>query len=200
MIVSGGAVAVLVLRIRKSTDDVDYYIADPDASSALYDAKYALVSDPRMQGYSHRWINADMVAHILHHAGCETLFDDSLQMNLLLFQTDYLHVYVADWRFQLVGKIKMAFERRMTLLIEMARNPDGLAQALSNEVHIIDAVYILNVLIDKTNNGQPLLLSAILLWYYYGALLTDEEITYTNNVYQSIFNRSPGIVKDVVIR
>ncbi|KAF8199466.1 hypothetical protein BJ912DRAFT_1129265 [Pholiota molesta] len=193
MIVSGGAVAVLVLRIRKSTDDVDYYIADPDASSALYDAKYALVSDPRMQGYSHRWINADMVAHILHHAGCETLFDDSLQMNLLLFQTDYLHVYVADWRFQLVGKIKMAFERRMTLLIEMARNPDGLAQALSNEVHIIDAVYILNVLIDKTNNGQPLLLSAILLWYYYGALLTDEEITYTNNVYQSIFIGHPAL-------
>ncbi|KAF9484053.1 hypothetical protein BDN70DRAFT_952887 [Pholiota conissans] len=200
IIVSGGAVAVLILRIRKATDDVDYFVIDPDNNSALYDAKYAAASDPRLQGYSRKWINADMVAHILNHAGCETLFDDSIRMNLLLFQSDFLRVYVADWRFQLVGKIKMAFERRTALLIELEEDPDVLAEALETEVNIIDAAYILNVLIDRTNNGQPLRLSAVITWYYYGALITDEEITHTNSFYQKIFNRPPGILRDIVIR
>jgi hypothetical protein len=109
------------------------------------------------------WINAEMRAFVYNHAGCATLFADSVAQGVALFEAPALVVHVADWRYQLVGKITRAYQ-------------------------MMQLDVVLKLMLDK-RQGRPLLLSEMKTWYAYGPALEIEEIENANRAY-SIFLRT----------
>ncbi|KAF8181043.1 hypothetical protein BJ912DRAFT_1145567 [Pholiota molesta] len=162
----------------------------------------------RVRALPDAWINAEMRAFVHTHAGCATLFADPVAQGLALFKAPALVVYVADWRYQLVGKIARAYQT-----MQMMRMEDGGAWPASqtqmqtsesgdggedgamagpsyalrvSERNLQDVVYILKLMLDE-RQGRPLLLSEMKMWDAYGPALEIEEIENANRAYSIVF-------------
>ncbi|KAF8957522.1 hypothetical protein BDZ97DRAFT_1762907 [Flammula alnicola] len=208
IVVSGGACVVVCLQTeREVTKDINF-IADPDdvtrnakgenVTDEVLTAKYAATKE--LNDYPPEWINADLVAHVYNLDGCETLFRDSVQRDQLMFRTPALEVYAADWRYQLVAKIRRAFQEKTRLDGEPRFRYDQAAfnHAVNTEIHLHDAVDILRFYIATRNNGHPLKFSTIRTWYHDGHLVKTVEVEYINYFYRCVC-RNLGIEIDVLV-
>lgn len=187
IVVSGGTVSVLILRNRSATKDVDYFNLDHAVISEL-SAAQAELEDRALKGLPRDWINAEMIAFVYNNQGCEHLFENSLQQNVVLFQSPTLRAYVADWKYQIVGKITRAYQQ-MQLFQMFTPDVDGLANAISTrELNLMDAVYILRYLVEQ-RQGEQLNFSEMQTWYFYGPALEPDEIDFVNKAYCAIFSQ-----------
>jgi hypothetical protein len=78
IVVAGGACSVSMLQNRTSTRDIDFFSLDPNVIEQVFDAKHAASAE--LQVFPSDWINAEMIAWVLNHRGCEGLFDESVRM------------------------------------------------------------------------------------------------------------------------
>ncbi|KAF9462697.1 hypothetical protein BDZ94DRAFT_1309405 [Collybia nuda] len=163
---SGGATSVIILGNRTSTKDVDFISSRPEEFNEICDAKYEATQE--LKTYPGDWLNSDMIAYVHGEPDCDKLFENSVNMGEIMYQSDVIVAYVADWRFQLVGKIQRCY---------MVAQSDG-----SDTRHLSDAIYILILLV--TRNGGPLSIAMIRTWYAIGPLLTMKELTFIDNCYQ----------------
>jgi len=134
IIVAGGACSVLWLKNRQQTQDIDFFHPDADILREVLEAKrLATLSDRRLQSLPHDWINANMMAYVNNYDQCDQLYENSIRMGDLLLKSSVLEVYVADWRYQLVGKITRAGEDRDNNYLH------GLKRDLDDAVEILPA-------------------------------------------------------------
>lgn len=118
-----------------------------------------------------------MVAYVNNEPDCQGLYKDSIMLGDIVYQSDVLVAYVADWRFQLVGKIERCFR------LSKSDNPDDMR-------HLSDAIHILHLLVK--HNGGPLSKAGVRTWYAQGPQLTTEEFAYVDAHYQSQFGAEAG--------
>lgn len=178
IVVSGGVNSVLLFRNRQATHDIDYCTANPDVINLISDANYSLMINGRLNHFPHDWINSQMIAYISLNPGCEFFYENSVSQGIILFETSVLRVYVADFKFQLVGKITRAYQNWTS-----AGKPDA---DNYSDTHLSDAVHILATIIRRT--GRRVRYSEMRTWYSFGPALEIEEIHFTNNAYRNIFN------------
>lgn len=156
----------MILGNRRHTPDISYFAA---ASQDIDDITHArLNSQDLLPDYPPGWINSGMTSYALV-SGNETLFEDSTRQAFLLYSSHVLQVFVADWRFLLVGSMKRIDEQGRS----RQQRQDDLA----------DAVSILHRLV-LDNNGQPLASGTIRQWYCDGRLLKDDHVARTNAEYR----------------
>lgn len=128
-------------------------------------------------GHATGLCNSEMLAFVNNRDGCENLYEESIQEGVLMFASDALEVYAADWRYQLVGKMARANENKLLL-----EEGEGHYDATHREgKDLTDALSILHELIKK--NGGPLKKTEIRTWYSSGPALDDTEIGYVNEEY-----------------
>ncbi|KAF8157119.1 hypothetical protein B0H34DRAFT_487541 [Crassisporium funariophilum] len=175
ILVSGGTCSVMYHRNRNSTKDIDFFIPDPTLIEIIAGSQASLPRDLR-QRWPENWINAEMAGYAMM-PGCEDLYANSIANNVVLYQSDSLVVYAADWKFQLIGKIMRAYQ--MESLKEHVQSMDRTGKDLK------DAISILQILI-KENNG-PLDGSVLRSWYN-GSAVEDVEIEFVNKAYRAQFN------------
>ncbi|KAG7447228.1 uncharacterized protein BT62DRAFT_919170 [Guyanagaster necrorhizus] len=118
------------------------------------------------------WINAEMVAYVLNNEGCEHLFQNSVAKGIMLYSSGNFKVYAADWRFQLVGKIRRAYDA----YLDHEPSPKDLYDA-------VDILHILNV-----KDGRNQRSSDMKKWYYYGYRMGSKEVDICPNVAQQEWN------------
>ncbi len=179
IVVSGGANAVLLFQNRQTTRDIDYCTEDPNVIDLISDANYSLMMNGCLNRFPHDWINSQMIAYV-RRPGCENFYRNTLDQGIILFNTQALQVYVADFKFQLVGNVTRAYQDWIDEGQPDAETYDG--------IHLSDAVHILNKIIAMT--GQRVRLSEMRTWYFFGAGLEVAEIDFANNAYCRIFNVS----------
>ncbi|MFI5421443.1 MAG: hypothetical protein ACHQ1H_10800 [Nitrososphaerales archaeon] len=175
VLVSGGTCSVMYLGNRDKTKDIDFFIPDPTIIEIISGSQASLPWDLR-QRWPENWINAEMAGFAMM-PNCEDLYDNSIANNVVLYQSNSLVVYAADWKFQLIGKITRAYQ--MELLKDQVQSMDREGKDLK------DAVSILQVLIQE-NNG-PLDGSVVRSWYN-GSALEDIEIEFVNKAYHAQFS------------
>ncbi len=159
---SGGTCSVLLLRNRTSTRDIDIYCDD-----AYFSCKTSLQPGEPVPNSVHwpvNWINAEMVAYVLNNEGCERLFQNSVAQGIMMYSSANFKAYAADWRFQLVGKIRRAYDA----YLDHEPSPKDLYDA-------VDILHILNV-----KDGRNQRSSDMKKWYYYGYRMGPREVEYIN--------------------
>ena len=179
---SGGACSVILLKNRSATHDIDFFSTNPEVIEAVMEAKNSAPNSIKNEWPSD-WINAEMIGFVSNQAGCETLYQDSIDANVILFQSESLVVYAADWRFQLAGKIARAYQMSQLSTTVQAQEREG--------KDLSDAVSILHLLISQRD--QLLSKADLLTWYADGPALEDAEIEYVNAEYRRLYG-SDGIV------
>ncbi|KAK0463094.1 uncharacterized protein EV420DRAFT_1639179 [Desarmillaria tabescens] len=170
IVVSGGTCSVLLLRNRTSTRDIDIYCDD---AIQLQDVLAAGRACPNSVHWPVNWINAEMVAYVLNNEGCERLFQNSVAQGIMVYSSGNFKVYAADWRFQLVGKIRRAYDA----YLDHEPSPKDLYDA-------VDILHILNV-----KDGRNQRSSDMKKWYYYGYRMGPKEVEYINEAYWQKFGR-----------
>ncbi|KAJ7666679.1 hypothetical protein DFH06DRAFT_1322650 [Mycena polygramma] len=108
------------------------------------------------------WINAEMVAHI-NIPTSDQLLANSIAQNVLIYNSANLQLFAADWRYQIVGKMKRALDYK-------------------DWKDISDAVDILHEL--NAGSGGTQRLALMKEWYEYGAMLTTEHLDFINKAYR----------------
>jgi len=108
-----------------------------------------------------------MIAFVMNVPGCENLYQNSIDAGVVLFKSDSLEVYAADWRYQLVGKIVRGYQ--LSTMNETVQAQDRLGKDLA------DAVSILHLLVSE-RGGKPLQKTEMMTWYGDGPTLEDAEI------------------------
>ncbi|PPQ88421.1 hypothetical protein CVT25_011223 [Psilocybe cyanescens] len=175
ILVSGGTCSVMYFGNRDKTKDIDFFIPDPALIEMIAGSQASLPFDLQKR-WPENWINAEMAGFAMM-PGCEDLYKNSIANNVVLYQSDTLVAYAADWRFQLIGKITRAYQ--MELLKEQLQSRDREGKDLK------DAVSLLQILI--TQNNGPLDRNVVRSWYN-GSALEDVEIEFVNKEYRAKFN------------
>ncbi|TDL27956.1 hypothetical protein BD410DRAFT_894091 [Rickenella mellea] len=166
LIVAGGAVSVLVLHNRPATHDVDYWASDDD--EMLLVEKAGEMTAAQLD-YDEAWLNADMSTFIdCDPAHCD-FEKNSIEQNILVFKSDSLRVYVADWKYQLTQKLM-----RMT----STQNPEP--------KELSDAVAILQMIVQGMDE-KALSKESIRAWYPYGYMIKDDTLSAVQEAYMSKF-------------
>ncbi|PPQ69037.1 hypothetical protein CVT26_003746 [Gymnopilus dilepis] len=178
IIVSGGTCSVLYHKNRESTKDIDFFIPDPEVIEAISSCQETL---PRhlKQLWPENWVNAEMAGFAMM-PNCEGLYENSIANDVVLYRSEALLAYAADWKFQLIGKIMRAYQ--MALLKDQMQSRDR------GKKDLTDAISLLDLLIKE--NGGPLDRSAIRSWYN-GSAIEDAEIDYVNAAFQERFRFIP---------
>ncbi len=114
-----------------------------------------------------------MVAYVLNNEGCERLFQNSVAQGIMMYSSANFKAYAADWRFQLVGKIRRAYDA----YLDHEPSPKDLYDA-------VDILHILNV-----KDGRNQRSSDMKKWYYYGYRMGPREVEYINEAYWQKFGR-----------
>ena len=182
IVCSGGACSVIYLKNRSTTHDIDFFTPNVEVIEAVMEAKEK-APDYIKDTWPSDWINAEMIAFVSNRPGCETLYQNSIDCEVILFKSDSLVVYAADWRYQLVGKIVRAYQISQLSGTHQAEERTG--------KDLSDAVSIMRHLISR--HGRPLLKVELLTWYADGPTLEDAEIAYVNTEYKHL-NGMVGIV------
>ncbi|KZV88330.1 hypothetical protein EXIGLDRAFT_722787 [Exidia glandulosa HHB12029] len=131
------------------------------------------LASPDLRGFPNQWLSADIVSSIIDNAADESLYADSVAQGTVMYQSDVLRVYAADWRFQLVAKIARAHERGQLA------NDDHFGNDMS------DTVAILRLLVEQ-NKGRPIRIADVRGWYALGRRLTDEELEHAEAAYEAV--------------
>jgi hypothetical protein len=147
-----------------------FFTEDPTVLEELFTAKR--IASAELKNLHGNWINGEVTAYIRNNSGCEQLFSTFQDLGVILYQSDTLMVYVADWRYQLVGKISRAF----------ADNPSD----PHHDRNLMDAVSILCLLVEA-NTGELLDQALVRAWYTYGPTLSNAKIDFTNQAYRDKF-------------
>ncbi|PPQ69036.1 hypothetical protein CVT26_003744 [Gymnopilus dilepis] len=176
IVVSGGTCAVLYFKSREKTKDIDFLSLDPNIIEVVSGAQYTLPQDLRLR-WPENWVNAEMIGYA-NMPGCENLYGNSIRCNVILYQSPWIVVYAADWRFQLIGKIQRAYQ--MELLSTHMQSIDRKGKDLQ------DAVAILQELVMQ--NGGPLTKNAIRSWYN-GSALENDGLDFVNAAYYARFSQ-----------
>ena len=177
IVVSGGANAVLFFQDRQATRDIDYCTQDPNVIDLISDANHSLMVNGCLNHFPYDWVNSQLIAYV-NRPGCEDFYKNTVNQDIILFETQVLRIYVADFKFQLVGNITRAYQ---DWIREGQPDPEAY-----NGIHLSDAVYILNKIIETT--CQRVRLSEMRTWYFFEAGLELVEIDFVNNAYCRIFN------------
>ncbi|KAH9487105.1 hypothetical protein JR316_0001173 [Psilocybe cubensis] len=175
IVVAGGTCSVMYFGNRDKTKDIDFFIPDPELMGIIAGAQATLPPDLR-QRWPVNWINAEMAGFAMM-PGCEDLYKNSVANNVVLYQSDTLVAYAADWKFQLIGKITRAYQ--MEQLNEHVQSKDR------ERKDINDAISLLQILI--TENNAPLDRNVIRSWYN-GSALDNVEIEFVNKEYRARFS------------
>lgn len=176
ILISGGATSVLNLENRTSTRDVDFLSSGlVDELNEILDAKSKATRD--LETYPGDWLSAEMVAYVNNEPDCQGLYRNSIILSDIVYQSDVLIAYVADWRFQLTGKIERCYR------LSESDNPEDMR-------HLSDAIHILHLLVKR--NGGPLSVADVRTWYALGPQLTPEEFAYVDAHYQRHFKVQAG--------
>ncbi|KAF8889744.1 hypothetical protein CPB84DRAFT_1785313 [Gymnopilus junonius] len=108
---------------------------------------------------------------------CERLYENSIANGIVLYHSESLVAYAADWKFQVLGKITRAYQ--MELLKNQVQSKDR------GKKDWKDAISLLDVLVKE--NGGPLDRDVVRSWYN-GSAIEDVEIDYVNTAFHAQFN------------
>ncbi|KZW03204.1 hypothetical protein EXIGLDRAFT_759085 [Exidia glandulosa HHB12029] len=176
IVVVGGTCAVLVLKTRKKTKDIDYFVVEPTLTHLGLVGDAARMSDRvgDTKRFPRAWINSDVFAIV--NRGDLDVYEHSIAQNEILFQADRLIVYAADWRFQLVNKMSRAHELRV--------------EGVYDKKDLPDAVAIMHRLL-LYRKGDIVPKSELVTWYMAGKAMEDDAIDMLNETYHAIHNITP---------
>lgn len=135
-----------------------------------------------LRAYPPAWLSADIVSTIIDSTAHDGLYEASVAQNTVMYESDVLRVYAADWRFQLVAKIARAHERGQH------------SGELQYGHDMADAVSILRLLVEG-NQGKRVAAKDMRSWYALGPKLTDEEIECAEAAYVAVYGE-PAIAHD----
>lgn len=175
LIAAGGACAVLLLRNRDRTRNIDFYTPNPSHLEEIHRAKRAAEINADMQDMPLDWLrSAKMISYVENNDGCEHLFANSVSLKEFLFRSEVLEVFAADWRYQLVGKMNRAVQERYNGSESSTRAGDDLS----------DAIAIIRLMVSR-NGGRPIPRQSLITWYFYGPGLEESDIDWINEEYQA---------------
>ncbi|KAI9826795.1 MAG: hypothetical protein M1819_007266 [Sarea resinae] len=141
LICGGGFVAISHLRLRETTDDINF-ILDPQVKGQTKiraKLRRAIENVAAYRGLTREWLNSRMEVFAVGNTKMH-LFRDSLDQNVILWQGKNLVLYAVKWEWSLARKLKRI-------------------GSSNRSIDLDDAVAILRKMVDE--KGGPLQRSTV---------------------------------------
>ena len=168
IIVAGGAVSTLLFHNRKTTRDVDFWAPDPQTNIIVSEASRAVA---RRLDYDPFWLNSNMSVFIDTKHTHIGFLERTLKQNVVLYKSDQIVVYAADWYFQLAQKL---------VRIETMRGGAMRRDQLS------DVVYLAKVVLELEEKREMKKMD-VRRWYRYTAGIREETFDEVNEEFYDTF-------------
>ncbi|KAH7108344.1 hypothetical protein BKA62DRAFT_824543 [Auriculariales sp. MPI-PUGE-AT-0066] len=180
IVVAGDVVGLLLLNTRAATATADFFARTGEDLRAVLGAKRAVLNDLRMHS---NWLSAQIVHDLDHDPRFDSLYNESVAQNVVLFSSDVLVVYAVDLRYQLIAMLQRLQDREYVY---------ELAEGAPMDPQLADAVAALHVLIQR-RKGALIGLKELKSWYGLGEKLELTTFSMLSTAYVDIHD-TDGLV------